>query len=139
METIRKISRAELMRFKIGLDGLPYRKLNNGDCAVAVMRRVGKADDCGARWFFPVTTGGSAKGRRKNGVGLFWHISLERSAAGDEICLCSRAPNRLASGRSHARGSETGHERAFDLHHGPPGACHGQHDDLGRAKQFEID
>jgi N-acetylmuramic acid 6-phosphate etherase len=37
METIRKISRTELMRFKIGLDGLPCRDLKKGDCAVAVM------------------------------------------------------------------------------------------------------
>ncbi|HEV2329866.1 MAG TPA: hypothetical protein VGY56_13870 [Verrucomicrobiae bacterium] len=37
METIRNISRAELMRFKIGADGLPYRVLKNGDCAVAVI------------------------------------------------------------------------------------------------------
>ncbi|HUA66192.1 MAG TPA: hypothetical protein VME24_10110 [Alphaproteobacteria bacterium] len=42
METIRKISRAELMRFKIGLDGLPYRVLKNGDCAVAVMGEAEK-------------------------------------------------------------------------------------------------
>jgi N-acetylmuramic acid 6-phosphate etherase len=37
METVRKISRAELMRFKIGFDGLPQRALTNGDCAVAVL------------------------------------------------------------------------------------------------------
>lgn len=42
METIRNISRAELMRFKIGLDGLPYRELKNGDCAVAVMSEAEK-------------------------------------------------------------------------------------------------
>jgi N-acetylmuramic acid 6-phosphate etherase len=36
-ETIRKISRAELMRFKIGADGLPQRVLKKGDCAVAVL------------------------------------------------------------------------------------------------------
>jgi len=36
-ETVRKISRAELMRFKIGLDGLPYRTLANGDSAIAVV------------------------------------------------------------------------------------------------------
>jgi N-acetylmuramic acid 6-phosphate etherase len=42
METIRKISRAELMRFKIGLDGLPYRQLRNEDCAVAVMSEAEK-------------------------------------------------------------------------------------------------
>jgi N-acetylmuramic acid 6-phosphate etherase len=37
LETVRKISRAELLRFKIGLDGLPRRVLKKGDCAVAVL------------------------------------------------------------------------------------------------------
>jgi N-acetylmuramic acid 6-phosphate etherase len=37
LETVRKISRTELMRFKIGLDGLPQRVLKNGDSAIAVM------------------------------------------------------------------------------------------------------
>ncbi len=36
-ETVRKISRAELMRFKIGLDGLPQRILKRGDCAVGIL------------------------------------------------------------------------------------------------------
>lgn len=36
-EIIRKISRVELMRFKIGADGLAYRVLKSGDCAVAVI------------------------------------------------------------------------------------------------------
>ena len=35
-ETVHKISRAELMRFKIGLDGLPQRALKRGDCAIAI-------------------------------------------------------------------------------------------------------
>ncbi len=35
-ETMRRISRGELMRFKIGLDGLAYRRLKGGDCAIAV-------------------------------------------------------------------------------------------------------
>ena len=37
METIRKISRKELLRFKIGLDGANVRPLGAGDCAVAVI------------------------------------------------------------------------------------------------------
>jgi N-acetylmuramic acid 6-phosphate etherase len=37
METIHKISRAELMRFKIGLDGLPSRTLNKGDLAISIL------------------------------------------------------------------------------------------------------
>jgi N-acetylmuramic acid 6-phosphate etherase len=36
-ETIRKINRAELARFKIGLDGLPFRQLKSGDSAIAVV------------------------------------------------------------------------------------------------------
>jgi N-acetylmuramic acid 6-phosphate etherase len=36
-ETVRKISRAELLRFRIGLDGLPERKPDRGDCAIAVV------------------------------------------------------------------------------------------------------
>jgi N-acetylmuramic acid 6-phosphate etherase len=52
METIRKISRAELMRFKIGLDGLPYRQLKNGDCAVAVMSEAEKDSIAPPNGFF---------------------------------------------------------------------------------------
>jgi N-acetylmuramic acid 6-phosphate etherase len=37
METIRKISRAELMRFKIGLNGLPVRSSKPGDSAIGVI------------------------------------------------------------------------------------------------------
>ncbi len=36
-ETVRKISRAELMRFKIGLDGLPARPLGKGDSAIGIV------------------------------------------------------------------------------------------------------
>jgi N-acetylmuramic acid 6-phosphate etherase len=36
-EIVRKISRAELMRFKIGLDGKPNRKLGSGDSAIGVL------------------------------------------------------------------------------------------------------
>lgn len=36
-ESVRKISCAELMRFKIGLDGLPYRSLGEGDSAIGIV------------------------------------------------------------------------------------------------------
>ena len=42
METIRKISRGELMRFKIGLDGLPSRPLNKDDSAIAIIAKEEK-------------------------------------------------------------------------------------------------
>ena len=39
LETLRKISRAELMRFRIGLAGTEFRPLTNGDGVVAVVGR----------------------------------------------------------------------------------------------------
>ncbi len=42
-EIVRKISAAELMRFKVGLDGLDYRKLVKGDCAVGIVSEEEKA------------------------------------------------------------------------------------------------
>jgi N-acetylmuramic acid 6-phosphate etherase len=36
LETVRKISCVELMRFKVGLDGLPFRRLGPEDSAVAI-------------------------------------------------------------------------------------------------------
>jgi N-acetylmuramic acid 6-phosphate etherase len=44
LETLRKISRAELMRFRIGLDGRQFRPLANGDGAVAVVARAELTD-----------------------------------------------------------------------------------------------
>jgi N-acetylmuramic acid 6-phosphate etherase len=43
IELLRKISSLELMRFKIGLDGLPTRPLGPGDCAVALVAESEKA------------------------------------------------------------------------------------------------
>jgi N-acetylmuramic acid 6-phosphate etherase len=37
LETVRKISCRELMRFKVGLDGLPGRRLGPGDSAAAIV------------------------------------------------------------------------------------------------------
>ena len=34
---VRNISRAEIHRFRIGLDGLPYRAVGPGDCATAIL------------------------------------------------------------------------------------------------------
>jgi N-acetylmuramic acid 6-phosphate etherase len=42
-EIVRKISTAELMRFKVGLDGLRYRPLGKGDSAVGIVSESEKA------------------------------------------------------------------------------------------------
>jgi N-acetylmuramic acid 6-phosphate etherase len=50
-EIVKKISRAELMRFKVGLDGLQYRPLGEGDCAVGIVSEEEKASLLTARGF----------------------------------------------------------------------------------------
>jgi N-acetylmuramic acid 6-phosphate etherase len=42
-EIVRKISTAELMRFKVGLDGLKHRPLGKGDSAVGIVSETEKA------------------------------------------------------------------------------------------------
>jgi N-acetylmuramic acid 6-phosphate etherase len=41
-EVVRKIGRKELMRFRIGLDGLQYRPFTRGDCAVGIVSELEK-------------------------------------------------------------------------------------------------
>jgi N-acetylmuramic acid 6-phosphate etherase len=47
METIAKIGSAELMRFKIGINGLRYREQSGGDGAVGIISRK---EDCEVHW-----------------------------------------------------------------------------------------
>ena len=42
-EILRKITAAELMRFKIGRDGLKYRRTGEGDCAVGILAETERA------------------------------------------------------------------------------------------------
>jgi N-acetylmuramic acid 6-phosphate etherase len=42
-EIVQKISYKELMRFKVGLDGLSHRPLGKGDCAVGILSEKEKA------------------------------------------------------------------------------------------------
>ena len=52
METIRKISAAELMRFKIGWNDIGSRPLGNGDGAIAVMSTYGRVEMLSSGGFF---------------------------------------------------------------------------------------
>ncbi|HOC57510.1 MAG TPA: hypothetical protein PKI20_17975 [Verrucomicrobiota bacterium] len=51
-EIVRKISAAELMRFKVGLDGLKYRPLGTGDSAVSIVSETEKASLLAADGFY---------------------------------------------------------------------------------------
>ncbi|PWU10933.1 MAG: hypothetical protein C5B50_24510 [Verrucomicrobia bacterium] len=53
-EIVRKISYNELMRFKVGLDGVRYRPLGKGDCAVAIVSEEEKSSLLSATGFHRV-------------------------------------------------------------------------------------
>ena len=62
---VRKIGRAELMRFKIGLDGLPYRQFYGGDSATGIFCEAEKLLLLSSEGFFRV----QLEGARKAGAG----------------------------------------------------------------------
>jgi N-acetylmuramic acid 6-phosphate etherase len=51
-EIVRKISTPELMRFKVGLDGLKYRPLGQGDSAVGIVSETETASLFSTRGFY---------------------------------------------------------------------------------------
>jgi N-acetylmuramic acid 6-phosphate etherase len=71
LETIRKISRAELMRFKIGLDGLTRRVLKNGDCAVGILSEAENDSLLSTDGFFGVQLEAARKAGTRTGLICF--------------------------------------------------------------------
>ena len=65
-EIVRKISTAELMRFKVGLDGLKYRPLGKGDSAVGIVSETEKASLAVAGRLSSPATRSRAEGGRPN-------------------------------------------------------------------------
>jgi N-acetylmuramic acid 6-phosphate etherase len=68
VETIRKISCAELMRFRIGQDGLPQRALKTGDSAVVVLSRPEKNSLLAADGFYHTHLETARKAGARTGV-----------------------------------------------------------------------
>ncbi|HVM49154.1 MAG TPA: hypothetical protein VMU04_14070 [Candidatus Acidoferrum sp.] len=70
-EIVRKISRAELMRFKVGLDGLKYRPLGKGDCAVGIVSEEEKASLLSPKGFHRAQLEAARKAGARIGVIYF--------------------------------------------------------------------
>ena len=70
-EIVRKISAAELMRFKVGLDGLKYRPLGKGDCAVGIVSEEEKASLLSATGFHRTQLEAARKAGARIGVIYF--------------------------------------------------------------------
>jgi N-acetylmuramic acid 6-phosphate etherase len=80
VETLRKITDEELMRFRIGLDGLPGRALKEGDCAIAVLSDEEEVL------------------LSRNGVfGIQLHAARENGAKAAAICFCHHGRQPLAA------------------------------------------
>jgi N-acetylmuramic acid 6-phosphate etherase len=71
LETIRKISAAELIRFGIGLDGLKYRVLGADDSAVAIVSEQEKESLLSPDGFYPVQLEAARTAGAKTGLICF--------------------------------------------------------------------
>ncbi len=92
-EIVRKISTAELMRFKVGLDGLQYRPLGKGDCAVGIVSEEEKASLLSPKGFHRTQLEAARKAGARIGV-----IYLGREESHKEIndCLAAWNPEGIA-------------------------------------------
>ncbi len=86
-ETIRKISRAELMRFKIGLDGLAERPSGKGDGAIAVVS--GQEKDSWVKFQFQQLDAAHKAGARRG----FICLGREKSLAGIRGFVATHDPD----------------------------------------------
>ena len=96
-EIIRKIRQTELMRFKIGLDGLGNRPLGEGDCAVGVVSEEEKSSLFAEDGFHRKQLEAAQKAGARTGV-LFFGQDEALHEAGDFIakwnpdCLATLVP-----------------------------------------------
>ncbi len=85
METIRKISRPELMRFKIGLDGLPARPLKAGDSAIS----IASEKDSG---LFHAQLDAARKAGAKTGMIYFGKSAIRKTSSIDKTVFIPLSP-----------------------------------------------
>jgi N-acetylmuramic acid 6-phosphate etherase len=78
METILKISRTELMRFKIGWDDDKYRLLRKDDCAIGVMSDS-EMDLLSSGKFFRIELAAANLGEAKTGIIYFGKSAADTS------------------------------------------------------------
>ena len=80
-ETIRRIAYPELMRFKIGLDGLPYRALGKGDLAIGILDEDERASLLSANGFVRTQLDHARKAGARTALVYFGHEASLKSIA----------------------------------------------------------
>lgn len=91
LDTIRKIKHAELMRFRIGLDGLPGRVLKHGDCAIAVVSETEK-DLLAPRGFYRIQLEESHNAGAKTGIIYFGASATDSGWLADKTAFIPVPP-----------------------------------------------
>jgi N-acetylmuramic acid 6-phosphate etherase len=81
IETIRRIGYPELMRFKIGLDGLPYRPLGKADSAIGIMVEEERASLLSTNGFLRTQLENARKSGTRTGLVYFGHEGSLKSVA----------------------------------------------------------
>ena len=71
LETIRKISAAELMRFKIGWNDIGFRPIGHDDGAIAIMATYGKVEMLSSGGFFRLQLEAAHRAGAKTGFVFF--------------------------------------------------------------------
>ena len=151
-EVVRKISRAELMRFKIGLDGLSHRPLKGGDSAIGVVVGSEKDSLLLAGGFYRQQLETAKQAGATTGL-IYFRSSRREEALTNNSELGTRSEPRylgcysggscatdgFSSGRRHARRREDAAQCALDRHDGSPRSRDGQLHDLGCGEQLEVD
>jgi N-acetylmuramic acid 6-phosphate etherase len=91
LETIRKISTLELMRFKIGLDGFKYRPLGAGDSAVAIVSEREKESLLSPSGFYHVQLEAAQKAGGKTGL-IYFGSGRRRSSPSEQSAIRNPHP-----------------------------------------------
>ncbi len=89
-EIVRRISWAELMRFKVGLDGLKYRLLGRGDSAVGILSEEEKSSLYSPQGFHRLQLEAAQQAGAKVGL-IFFGREGSLKEAGDFLASWNRA------------------------------------------------
>jgi N-acetylmuramic acid 6-phosphate etherase len=93
-DNLRDIGREQLMRFKIGLDGLPHRPLSEGDAAVAILCEAEKESLLSSNGFYRVQLEAARQAGARSGIIFFGNtgFNLELKACSPRLADAAIVP-----------------------------------------------
>jgi len=96
-ETVRRISYSELMRFRIGLEGLTYRPLAKSDCAIGIVLEEERSSVISPSGFVRGQLDAARKNGARHGLIYFGHEGSLKEigdyiSSHDHDCVCVSVP-----------------------------------------------